>query len=138
MTRDAAVRAVVLREGVVLLQDRKSEKDCGYAYLLPLDANVDYQRVSFAEASDQSRPISENLGQSRRQNRGQSGACRPASACLRLTSGLPRRRRATLSGASTPPRSPSSKPPSSRAPQGLDLEAAAELASPHTRAVYCG
>uniref|UniRef100_A0A7S3WFA5 Piezo THU9 and anchor domain-containing protein n=2 Tax=Emiliania huxleyi TaxID=2903 RepID=A0A7S3WFA5_EMIHU len=34
------------------LQDRKSEKDCGYAYLLPLDANVDYQRVSFAEASD--------------------------------------------------------------------------------------
>ena len=70
------------------------------------------------------RPIPANLGEPR--------PIRRMSASLGLSPANlgPCRRRATLSGASTPPRSPSSKPPSSRAPQGLDLEAAAELASP--------
>mmetsp|Transcript_27676 Transcript_27676/g.84449 ORF Transcript_27676/g.84449 Transcript_27676/m.84449 type:complete len:584 (-) Transcript_27676:579-2330(-) len=30
----------------------KDNSGCGYAYLLPLEANVDYQRLVFAEASD--------------------------------------------------------------------------------------
>ena len=30
----------------------KENDDCGYAYLLPLEANVDYQQLVFAEASD--------------------------------------------------------------------------------------